>query len=311
MNLIVRKLNYATVPQEVNYKVMLSMGNIPKLNGVARALENYQVAFTTFSQMDIHSSIAISSSKFDGVIFEGEHSPWDVSSLRDSMQFLLDRREIVKNGSIAPGITPMVRIPANGEEMSQWHAKQALDAGVYGVLWPHISTVEEAYNAVASCRYPSLKSAPLYEPRGIRGDGPVRAARYWGLSQQEYYQKAGIWSLDPEGEILVVVQIEDTKGIENLDDILSNVPGIGVILIGEGDLGQELGFPRQYDHPLLLEAIAKILDICKKYSVAVGHAHADENNMQKLIEEGFRFIMTTTKRSDSDLEKGLELTGRK
>ena len=290
---------------------MLSMGNIPKLNGVARALENYQVAFTTFSQMDIHSSIAISSSKFDGVIFEGEHSPWDVSSLRDSMQFLLDRREIVKNGSIAPGITPMVRIPANGEEMSQWHAKQALDAGVYGVLWPHISTVEEAYNAVASCRYPSLKSAPLYEPRGIRGDGPVRAARYWGLSQQEYYQKAGIWSLDPEGEILVVVQIEDTKGIENLDDILSNVPGIGVILIGEGDLGQELGFPRQYDHPLLLEAIAKILDICKKFGVAVGHAHADENNMQKLIEEGFRFIMTTTKRSDSDLEKGLELTGRK
>ena len=299
------------MPQEVNYKVMLSMGNIPKLNGVARALENYQVAFTTFSQMDIHSSIAISSSKFDGVIFEGEHSPWDVSSLRDSMQFLLDRREIVKNGSIAPGITPMVRIPANGEEMSQWHAKQALDAGVYGVLWPHISTVEEAYNAVASCRYPSLKSAPLYEPRGIRGDGPVRAARYWGLSQQEYYQKAGIWSLDPEGEILVVVQIEDTKGIENLDDILSNVPGIGVILIGEGDLGQELGFPRQYDHPLLLEAIAKILDICKKYGVAVGHAHADENNMQKLIEEGFRFIMTTTKRSDSDLEKGLKLTGRK
>ena len=290
---------------------MLIMGNIPKLNGVARALENYQVAFTTFSQMDIHSSIAISSSKFDGVIFEGEHSPWDVSSLRDSMQFLLDRREIVKNGSIAPGITPMVRIPANGEEMSQWHAKQALDAGVYGVLWPHISTVEEAYNAVASCRYPSLKSAPLYEPRGIRGDGPVRAARYWGLSQQEYYQKAGIWSLDPEGEILVVVQIEDTKGIENLDDILSNVPGIGVILIGEGDLGQELGFPRQYDHPLLLEAIAKILDICKKYGVAVGHAHADENNMQKLIEEGFRFIMTTTKSSDSDLEKGLELTGRK
>ena len=287
------------------------MGNIPKLNGVARALENYQVAFTTFSQMDIHSSIAISSSKFDGVIFEGEHSPWDVSSLRDSMQFLLDRREIVKNGSIAPGITPMVRIPANGEEMSQWHAKQALDAGVYGVLWPHISTVEEAYNAVASCRYPSLKSAPLYEPRGIRGDGPVRAARYWGLSQQEYYQKAGIWSLDPEGEILVVVQIEDTKGIENLDDILSNVPGIGVILIGEGELGQELGFTRQYDHPLLLEAIAKILDICKKYGVAVGHAHADENNMQKLIEEGFRFIMTTTKRSDSDLEKGLELTGRK
>lgn len=297
--------------RKLNKEVILIMVNIPKLNGVAKALETNHIAFTTFSQMDINSSIAISSSKFDGVIFEGEHSPWDVSSLRDSMQFLLDRREIANSGGIAPFVTPMVRIPANGEEMSQWHAKQALDTGVYGVLWPHVSTVEEAYNAVASCRYPSLKSTPLYEPRGIRGDGPVRAARYWGLTQQEYYQKAGIWSLDPQGEILVVVQIEDTRGIENLDDILSNVPGIGVILIGEGDLGQELGFPRQYEHPLLLEAIAKILDICKKHGVAVGHAHADENNMQKLIDEGFRFIMTTTKRSDSDLEKGLELSGRK
>ena len=75
------------------------MVNIPKLNGVAKALETNHIAFTTFSQMDINSSIAISSSKFDGIIFEGEHSPWDVSSLRDSMQFLLDRREIANSGS--------------------------------------------------------------------------------------------------------------------------------------------------------------------------------------------------------------------
>ena len=102
------------MPQEVNYKVMLSMGNIPKLNGVARALENYQVAFTTFSQMDIHSSIAISSSKFDGVIFEGEHSHGMHPLSRLNAIFVRPKGGIV-NGSIAPGITPMVRIPANGK----------------------------------------------------------------------------------------------------------------------------------------------------------------------------------------------------
>ena len=64
-------------------------------------------------------------------------------------------------------------------------------------MLPHISTVEEASNAVAACRYPRLKSAPLYEPAGIRGDGPTAAVRYWGLGQQDYYEKADVWPLNP------------------------------------------------------------------------------------------------------------------
>ena len=286
------------------------MSKIPRLNGIIGALTNSGVAFSTFASMDVQTGITIATSKFDGVVYEGEHNPWDIVGLRDAMQFMLDRREIAASGLIAPTVTPLVRVPVNGVEQGQWHAKQALDTGVYGVVWPHISTVEEAYNAVAACRYPRLSSAPLYEPRGIRGDGPVRAARYWGLTQQEYYSKADVWPLDPNGEILVVVQIEDTTGIHNLSDMLENVPGIGAILIGEGDLGQELGFPRQYDHPALLEAIAEIVSICKKHDVVVGHAHADTSNMQRLLDEGFRLMMTASGHSYAGLERGLELTNR-
>ena len=286
------------------------MSKIPRLNGIIGALTNSGVAFSTFASMDVQTGITIATSKFDGVVYEGEHNPWDIVGLRDAMQFMLDRREIAASGLIAPTVTPLVRVPVNGVEQGQWHAKQALDTGVYGVVWPHISTVEEAYNAVAACRYPRLNSAPLYEPRGIRGDGPVRAARYWGLTQQEYYSKADVWPLDPNGEILVVIQIEDTTGIRNLSDMLENVPGIGAILIGEGDLGQELGFPRQYDHPALLEAIAEIVSICKKHDVVVGHAHADTSNMQRLLDEGFRLMMTASGHSYAGLERGLELTNR-
>ena len=286
------------------------MSKIPRLNGIIGALTNSGVAFSTFASMDVQTGITIATSKFDGVVYEGEHSPWDIVGLRDAMQFMLDRREIATSGVIAPTVTPLARIPVNGVEQGQWHAKQALDTGGYGVVWPHISTVEEAYNAVAACRYPRLNTAPLYEPRGIRGDGPARAARYWGLTQQEYYSKADVWPLDPNGEILVVIQIEDTTGIHNLSDMLENVPGIGAILIGEGDLGQELGFPRQYDHPALLEAIAEIVSICKKHDVVVGHAHADTNNMQRLLDEGFRLMMTASDRSYAGLERGLELTNR-
>src|SRR6202051_3524367 len=103
---------------------------------------------------------------------------------------MLNRAQIDKAASVVPGVTTMVRLPVNGVEMAQWQAKQALDLGCYGIVFPHISTVEEAANAVGACRYPRLKGASLYAPAGIRGDGPTTAGRYWGLGQQAYYQKA-------------------------------------------------------------------------------------------------------------------------
>jgi 4-hydroxy-2-oxoheptanedioate aldolase len=287
------------------------MSSIPRLNGVIRAHEQGKHSFTAFAPMDTQTAVVMTSSKYDGIVYEGEHLPWDINALRDSLQFMLDRRAIATSGSLAPAVTPFARVPVNGVEKGQWHAKQALDTGVYGIVWPHISTVEEAYNAVAACRYPRLKDKPLYEPQGIRGDGPVRAARYWGLTQQEYYDRADVWPLAPHGEIFVVIQIEDTKGIENLPDMLKNVPGIGAVLIGEGDLGQELGFPRQYEHPALLDAMAQIVSICKEHNVIAGHPHATSKNMQRLIDEGYRFLMAAPARTYDDLELGLELTGRK
>ena len=286
------------------------MNSSERLNGIIRALENGGHAFSAFVPMDIQTGMQMSATQYDGIVYEGEHLPWDISALRDAMQFMLDRRAIASSASIAPSVTPLVRVPVNGIEMGQWHAKQALDTGVYGVVWPHISTVDEAYNAVAACRYPRLKDKPIYEPQGIRGDGPVRAARYWGLTQQEYYKKADVWPLAPDGEIFVIIQIEDTKGISNLSDMLENVPGIGAVLIGEGDLGQELGFPRQYDHPELLSAMAQVVDICERHGVFVGHPHANAGNMQELMDQGYRFLMSAPGRHYKDLEKGLELVGR-
>lgn len=286
------------------------MANPQRLNGMIGALENGGVSFSAFAPMDTQTAQVMGASKYDGIVYEGEHLPWDINALRDSLQFMLDRRRIADSGSIAPPVTPLARVPVNGVEKGQWHAKQALDTGVYGVVWPHISTVEEAYNAVAACRYPRLKDKPLYEPQGIRGDGPIRAARYWGLTQQEYYACADVWPLAPHGEILVVLQIEDTKGIENLSDMLKEVPGIGAVLIGEGDLGQELGFPRQYEHPELLAAMAQVVDTCKQHDVIVGHPHATTKNTQGLLDQGYRFLMAAPARTYDDLENGLKLTGR-
>lgn len=286
------------------------MTEIPRLNGLIRALEQGKPAFAAFSPGDVEAAIAFSVAKYDAVVFEMEHNPYDIRALRDCLQYMLNRRQIAQSGSLAPAVTPMVRIPPNGGERAQWQAKQVLDLGVYGVVWPHISTVDEAYNAVAACRYPRLSGAPIYEPAGIRGDGPTAAVRYWGLNQQEYYERADVWPLNPKGEIFVILMIEDTRGIENLDDVLTRVPGIGAVLIGEGDLSQELGYPRQYEHPKVLEAMAHVVRTCEARNVVVGHPHVDANNVERILQEGYRFLMPAPVRSYLGLEKGLKLAGR-
>ena len=228
------------------------MADIPRLNGVIRALEQGKHAFTSFTPADPEAALALASAKYDGIVFEMEHNPYDIRALRDSLQYMLNRRQIAQSGSLAPAVTPMVRIPPNGAEKAQWHAKQALDIGAYGIVWP----------------------------------------------------------LNPKGEIFVILMMEDTRGIESLDEILTKVPGIGAILIGEGDLSQELGYPRQYEHPVVLEWMARVVNTCKKHNVVVGHPHVDSNNVERIIGEGYRFLMAAPVRSYAALEKGLKLAGR-
>lgn len=287
------------------------MSESPRLNGLIRTLARGQHVVMSFAKADVEEAIAFSTSKYDGVIIEMEHNVWDGRLLRDGLQYMLNRGQIAASGSIAPPVTPIVRIPPNGCEKNQWFAKQALDLGAYGVVWPHISSVEEAYNAVSACRYPRLKTAPLYEPAGVRGDGPHTACRYWGVTNKEYYQRADVWPLAPDGEILVLLMIEDTAGIAALPDMLKNVPGIGGILIGEGDLSQELGYPRQYEHPVVLEAMAEVVAVCKEHGVAVGHPHVEPENVERVISEGYRILCTPPRRSFASLDNTLKLVGRK
>ena len=286
------------------------MPETPRLNGAIRALEAGKPAFAPFTSAEISNALTFGASACDGVVFEMEHNPYDIKALRDCLQYMLNRRQIVASGSIVPAVTPFVRIPPNGGEQSQWIAKQVLDVGVYGVVWPHVSTVEDARNAVAACRYPRPRDARYYEPAGQRGDAPTAAARYWGLTAQEYYQRADVWPLNPAGEILVLIMCEEKRAIANLPAMLEQVPGIGVVLIGEGDLSQDLGHPRQYEHPTVASAINDVLAICKQYNVPCGHPHVDAGNVESLLAQGFRWLMPAPVTSFAALELGRRLSGR-
>lgn len=284
--------------------------NIPRLNGIIKVLEQGKNACVSFAPADPANAQVIATEPYDGIVIEMEHGAYDIKSLRDTLQYLLNRRQIVQSGTLAPAVTPMVRIPPNGGEMNQWIAKQVLDQGVYGVLWPHVSTVEEARNAVSSCRYARPESAPRYHPIGQRGDAPLNAARYWGLTPAEYYERADVWPLDPKGEILVAIMCEDVVGVKNLPRILKEVPGIGAVVIGEGDLSQNLGFPRQYKHPSVVAAMSEIRAVCQEHNVACGHPHVEADNVDEIVAQGYRWLMPKPDRSNAVLATAMKLSGR-
>jgi 4-hydroxy-2-oxoheptanedioate aldolase len=276
---------------------------LPRLNGIIKALEEGQVAFISGAPE------AAGNGLYDGCIFEMEHGMYDIKELNDGLLNLLNPRLIAQRGSVAPVVTPIVRIPPNSGE-ANWIAKQVLDIGVYGIVWPHIDTVEDAYNAVAAMRYPKREGHPRREPLGVRGDSPGGAVRYWGVTQQQYYDRADVWPLHPQGELLCALMIESVKGIKNLPKMLEEVPGISVIITGEGDLSQELGFPRDYDHPEVAGGVKEILDVCKAHDMPNGFWHTTNDNVERLINDGYRYLMAGPGRNYGIVNKGRQIAGR-
>ena len=205
--------------------------------------------------------------------------------------------------------TPVVRIPPNTREQNQWVIKQALDTGVYGLILPHLDTVEGAMSAVQSARYPQVPGVADFEPHGERGWWQRIAPRYWGLSAAEYYDAADLWPLDPDGNLLLMGIVEEPTGVRNLPDILREVKGIGAVWAGPGDMSVALGHKGNAGHPEVQEMLLRILETCKNAGVpcAVG-CTAEEVPMR--LEQGFSILITAPTRTAGGLEEGRRIAGR-
>lgn len=281
-----------------------------RLNKVIELIEQGKPAFGPFMQAgSIPDATYIAGSAYDAVVYEMEHSAFDLTALRLSLQFMLDRRQILESGTLAPAVVPFVRIPPNGREHVEWIVKQVLDIGVFGIVFPMINTPEDALHAVSACRYPQANGAADQEPRGRRGHAPGNAMRYWGLSQPEYYDRADVWPLDPQGEILPLLQCETIEAVRNLPAILRAVPKPGLILISESDLSVSLGF-RSQRTPEVEAAVQEAARICRDFGVVYGSPQVNAANVEQRIADGFRFLMPAPGRDLSVLQQGRRLAGR-
>jgi len=285
---------------------------MPRLNKVIELLEQGKVAFggAIVSPGNIDNAIAFADLGYDFVIFEMEHEGFDFPNLRVSLQFLLNRQRIAKGGSVGPDTVPFVRVPPNARELNQWVLKQTLDTGVYGLILPHLDTVEQARAAVIACRYPQANGVADFEPAGQRGWAPLGAPRYWGLNAREYTAAADLWPLDPQGELFFMPLVEGVEGVRNLPSILKEVKGIGAIWAGSGDLAMELGVPGNMSDPKVEEGYQQILKACKEFNVACACIAFRPEDVERRLEQGFRIIITIPTLVDRAFEAGKKVTGR-
>src|SRR6266446_1451814 len=288
------------------------MAGTVRLNTVIDLLERGQAVLScgTIPNGNFDEIAALGQSAYDMIIIETEHVGFDFPTLRHSLQYLLNRKRIAEKGSLQPDVIPLVRIPPYTREGNQWVIKQTLDAGPFGLVLPHLDSVEGAQAAVRAARYPQVPGVADFAPEGERGWATTIAPTYWGLSASDYCDAADVWPLGTDGNLLLMGIVENVRGINVLPDLLRQVKGIGAIWAAPGDLSVSMGFRGNSTHPDVEAGVQKILSICKNFGVPCATGTTPAASVETRLEQGFRIVMTPPTRSMDGLQRGLKAAGR-
>jgi 4-hydroxy-2-oxoheptanedioate aldolase len=211
----------------------------------------------------------------DYINYDFEHSPFDMTVLREYMRGLVDGGP-TKSGHRTPAV--VVTLPVTGTSeatvrANAWQIAHVLSAGVHGILLCHAEDPAAVRAFVESARW-AFQTIGVGEGQlgvGRMGNGGQGyAARIWGLEPRAYMHKADPWPLNPEGELFLGLKIENKRALANTEESLA-VPGIAFAEWGPGDMGLSLGFVDRHDPPYPPEmqaARARVLAGCKANNVA-------------------------------------------
>ena len=153
----------------------------------------------------------------DFIWIEMQHS---TLTWRETQQLI---KVVAEAGSI-----PFVRVPTANEGDIQ----KATDAGALGIIIPMVDAVEEARNAVLFSKFPiGHRDNPNTRPWGHRSSGQMQAPSLWGPG----------YAVNANNNVLVMLLIENPKGVGIVDDILEQVEGIDIVMVASNDFGMHGG----------------------------------------------------------------------
>ncbi len=188
----------------------------------------------------------------DYLTIDFEHHPFDIVGLTAFMGGLRDAGP-TRSGHPTP--TVICTLPANGATEAEiranaWQIRHVLGTGVHGLLLCHVRDPLAVRAFVETCRYPFQTVGLGFDlGEGQRGaGGQACAAEVWGLDAEAYLAVADPWPLNPDGELLLGLKIEDRHAIQTARET-TIVPGIAFAEWGPGDMGMSFGYPSNHDPP--------------------------------------------------------------
>jgi 2-keto-3-deoxy-L-rhamnonate aldolase RhmA len=223
-----------------------------------KLLQGKQVIGTWIMTCGLENAEIMARAGLDYLMIDCEHGCMDVETAGRMVSLIRPTQT-----------APLLRVEWNRIET----IKRGLDTGAYGIMIPFVNTKEEAEQAVSYCKYPV---------RGLRGNGLGRATTF-GVDM-EYMDVA-------DQEVLVILQIEHYKAVENVHEILS-VPGIDVAFAGPADMSTSMGLAGQLDHPDVITNCKVVVEACRQHNVIPGILCGTPGSIKRNLEMGYRFLLS-------------------
>jgi 4-hydroxy-2-oxoheptanedioate aldolase len=275
-------------------------------------VKNQPVYYSQISGGGYDDGKKMAATKADYITYEMEHGPLDFKELREFMRGLVEAGP-TRTGHKTPAV--IVTLPIAGTtdavRANTWMIQQALAAGVHGILLCNAESPEAARLMIEASRYPF---APRVDglAQGSRGNGSqAYAARMWGVTADEYMRIADPWPMNPDGELLFGLKIENPRADANVETSV-RVPGIAFAEWGPGDHGFFiLGRPGTYKDggetaPQMAAVRRRVLDATKAAGIRFLNA-CNEANVIDQLKDG---VMICTGGDSPAADKGRAFTKR-
>ncbi|MDE3155637.1 MAG: hypothetical protein KGN76_11075 [Acidobacteriota bacterium] len=208
-------------------------------------------------------------------------------------------------GLVHPLILKTSNIARAGDAAGR-NISRELNLGASGIMFVEAGSAAEVRKGIAAMRFRSHG--------GTRPDAVGMAPKYWGMSEAEYRQKADLWPLNPEGELINWTIVETPEGLAHVKEIAA-VKGIGVLWPGAGTLRQlytttDASGKRTFDQEKWEAAIQKVLAACKEFHVPCGYP-ANAGDIEMRMQQGFSvFVMPWGEQGFKAVEIGRKAAGR-
>ena len=268
---------------------------------VAKLAENKPVVYIgghTGAELTFQAGVDMADTWADYINVGFEHGPLDLPGLDQFMKGMASVR--------TPTPAVVVELPFEGRsaefiEFNAWQIRQMLTLGVHGFMLCHAEVPEAVEALVKAIRYTFRGGT-----RGAGGQGA--AGEIWGISPNEYLELADLWPLNPEGELMLGLKIENKRALTNAYETLK-VPGVAFAEWGPADMSMSHGYRGSLgdsQKPELVAARERVFDACNLAGVSFLEG-ANEDDIEDKLRLGVRIFAGTERLQSLALELAQEL----